>query len=133
MSERNEVLKSYGNFVAKLWEDESILSALQADPHTVLSDYGFDIPKDAEVNLIVRDINLDGSPDTQVELFDKGEETGVYDFIVPLRPEGMELQDIPLQDEVLELVAGGAAMAGCCPCCTCCPCCGSNELQSTAQ
>ena len=130
MSERNEVLKSYGNFVANLWEDETVLSALQADPHTVLASYGFKIPADAKINLIVREINLDGSPDTQVELIDKGEETGVYDFIVPLRPDGLELQDIPLNDEILELVAGGqASLAGCCPCCTCCPCCSSAQIQ----
>lgn len=125
MSEKNEVLKSYSNFVAKLWEDDSVLTALKSDPHTVLTGYGFDIPKDAEINLIIGDINLDGSPDTQVDLFDKGEESGVYEFIVPLRPEGMDIQDLPMQDEVLELVAGGTVAAA--PCCCCCPCCGSSE------
>lgn len=129
MTERNEVLKNYGNFVASLWEDDTILPSLQADPHTVLAGYGFEIPADAKINLLMQEVNVDGSPETQVDLIDKGNETGVYDFIVPLRPDGMELQDIPLQDELLELVAGGqAALAGCCPCC-CCPCCGSAELQ----
>jgi hypothetical protein len=127
MSDRNTVLKNYANFVARLWEDDQILPELEAQPRAVLKRFGFDIPEDAEINLIIREINLDGSPETQVDLLAEAQETGVYDIIVPTRPEGMELQDIPLEDEVLELVAGGSAMAGCCcPCCSCCPCCDSS-------
>lgn len=129
MLERNEVSRNYGNLIASVWEDDSILPALRAEPHKVLNGYGFDIPADAKVNLIVRDLDSNGSPDTQVDLYNKGKETGVYDLVVPLRPEGMDLQDIPLGDDVLELVAGGEAMiAGCCCCCPCC-CCSGTELQ----
>lgn len=125
MLDRNEVLKNYSNLVARLWEDDTLLERLKAQPRGVLSNFGFDIPEDAEINLIIREMKVDGSPTTQADMWAKGEETGVYDFIIPLKPEGVDdLQDVPLEDEVLEIVAGGLAL--CCPCC--CPCCDSAEV-----
>jgi hypothetical protein len=56
-------------------------------------------------------------------MFSKGEQTGVYDIIVPIKPADLDPSDLPLQEEVLELMAGGTEV-GCCPCSTCCcPCC----------
>jgi hypothetical protein len=118
--ERNDVLKSYSSLVSHIWEDEQVLEQLKADPKKVLSNFGFDIPADAQVNLIIRDLNTDGTPETQVDMLTKGDETGVYDIIIPLKPEGVDVDDLPLKEEVLELMGG----AGCCPCSTCCcPCC----------
>ena len=131
MTERNEVLKNYANLVANVWEDDQVLDDLKAEPKRVLNNFGFNIPQDAEVNLILRQPNPEGTPDTQVDMYLEGENTGVYDIIIPLRPDGMDLEDIPLQDEVLELVAGGAVGgdANTTSCCCCCPCCSSDDMK----
>jgi hypothetical protein len=123
MVERSQALKNYGNLVGRIWEDPALFEQLKAEPKTVLKNFGFDIPEDAKVNLIIRELNTEGSPDTQVDMFSKGEQTGVYDIIVPIKPADLDPSDLPLQEEVLELMAGGTEV-GCCPCSTCCcPCC----------
>lgn len=127
MPDRGQILRSYGQFVNRLWEDETLLERLKADPHTVLNEFGFDIPPEGKINLLFGELNVNGSPMTQANMLDKSEETGVYDIIVPSKPADVEISDLPLQEEVLELMAGGAAEAGCCPCCCCCPCCGSSQ------
>jgi hypothetical protein len=131
MLERSGVLRNYSSFVSQLWNDENLLENLQANPRGVLNEHGFEIPEDAKVTLIVSELNTEGSPATQADLYAEGAETGEYKFIVPLKPDGVELEDIPLSEDVLELMAGGAMEAGCCPCCCCCPCCdGGSELQA---
>jgi hypothetical protein len=127
MSDRSQFLKTYGNLVGRIWDNEGIIDQLNANPIAVLNEYGFDIPADATVNLIFRELNTDGSPDTQAEMFEEGAKTGIYNVVIPTKPEGVDLSELPLQEEVLDLMAGGA---GCCPCSTCCcPCCGSSEEQ----
>jgi hypothetical protein len=129
MVERSQALKNYGNLVGRIWENEQLFEQLKAEPKKVLKDFGFDIPEDARVNLIIRELNTQGNPDTQMDMFSKGEQTGVYDIIIPTKPAELDPSELPLQEEVLELMAGGTetAMAGCCPCSTCCcPCCGDD-------
>jgi hypothetical protein len=123
--DRSQALKNYGNLVGRLWENEELFEQLKAEPKSVLKNFGFDIPEHAQVNLIIRELNTQGNPDTQIDLFNKGEETGVYDIIIPTKPAELDPSELPLQEEVLELMAGGLeAAAGCCPCSTCCcPCC----------
>jgi hypothetical protein len=131
MVERSQALKNYGNLVGRVWENEQLFEQLKAEPKKVLKDFGFNIPEDAKVNLIIRELNTQGNPDTQLDMFAKGEETGVYDIIIPTKPAELDPSELPLQEEVLELMAGGmeAALAGCCPCSTCCcPCCGDSAV-----
>jgi hypothetical protein len=127
MADRSQVLKNYGNLVGRIWENESIVDDLKANPVATLNAYGFDIPEGATVNLIFRELNTNGSPDTQADSFAEGDKTGVYNVIIPTKPENLDPSELPLQEEVLDLMAGGAAVAGCCPCSTCCcPCCGDS-------
>jgi hypothetical protein len=131
MLERSQALKNYGNLVGRIWENEQLFEQLKAEPKKVLKDFGFNIPENARVNLIIRELNTQGNPDTQLDMFAKGEETGVYDIIIPTKPAELDPSELPLQEEVLELMAGGmeAALAGCCPCSTCCcPCCGDSAV-----
>ena len=126
MADRNEVLRSYATFVARLWEDDKLLDRVQADPRGVLAAYGLEIPADAKINLLVREMKVDGSPNTQVDLWEQGATTGEYNVIIPLKPVGLDsLEDIPLSEEILDVVSGG----GCCCPCTSCPCCWSLEVQ----
>jgi hypothetical protein len=118
MLSRNDILKNYGNLIRGVWQDEKVLPRLQAEPKQVLSSFGFDVPAEAKVNLIVRELNEDDGPSTQVELWRTGEETGVYDFLIHVRPADVEMDEIPLHEDVLEMMAGGVAGA-----CCCCPCC----------
>ncbi len=123
MASRTQVMRNYSSFIGRLWDGEESIEALKANPHQVLNQYGFDIPADATVNLIFADLNEGGSRNTQADAVLKGQETGVYDFVIPTKPDDVDPSDIPLHEEVLDLMAGGAE-AGCCPCSTCCcPCC----------
>ena len=124
MADRSQLMKQYGAFVGRVWEGEESIDALKANPHQVLNRYGFAIPADATITLVFADLNsTGGSRETQMDAFVKGDETGVYVFVIPTRPQDVDPWDIPLHEEVLDLMAGGSA-AGCCPCSTCCcPCC----------
>jgi hypothetical protein len=127
MAERSQVLKNYGNLVGRIWENESIVDELKANPVATLNAYGFDIPEGSTVNLIFRELNTDGSPETQANSFEEGAKTGIYNVVIPTKPENLDPSELPLQEEVLELMAGGAQAMGCCPCSTCCcPCCGDS-------
>jgi hypothetical protein len=129
MADRNEVLRNYSSLVSRLWEDVELLNHLQAEPRKILSRFGFNIPENAQIRLIIRDLNTDGSPETQVKMLAQAEATGIYNIIIPMKPADVKIEDIPLKEEVLELMAGGA---GCCPCSTCCcPCCG-DDAQVTS-
>ena len=126
MADRSQFLKNYGNLVGRIWENENLVDQLKANPAGVLNEYGFEIPADATVNLIFRELNTDGSPDTQAAMFDEAASTGVYNIVIPTKPEDVDVSDLPLQEEVLDLMGG----AGCCPCSTCCcPCCGDSAEQ----
>src|SRR5687768_6731507 len=108
MLSRNDVLRNYGNLIRGVWQDESILPKLQNEPRSVLKGYGFDLPADAKVNLIVRELNDEDSPSTQVDLWHTGEETGTYDFLIHTKPASVESDEVPLHEDVLEMMAGGA-------------------------
>jgi hypothetical protein len=127
MADRSQFLKTYGNFVGRVWDNESIVDEVKANPVATLNSYGFDIPEGATVNLIFRELNTEGSPETQAAMFDEGATTGVYNIVIPTKPEGVDPSELPIHEEVLDLMAGGV---GCCPCSTCCcPCCGDSAEQ----
>jgi hypothetical protein len=115
---RNDILQNYGNLIRGVWQDETVLPKLQQEPRGILKNYGFDVPADARINLIIRELNQDDGPSTQVDLWHVGEETGTYDFLIHVQPAGMERDEIPLHEDVLEMMAGGTEGA-----CSCCPCC----------
>lgn len=124
--ERSQIIRNYGTLVGRLWESDTLVDELKAHPHKVLNEAGFEIPADSQVKLLFRDLNVEGSPNTQADLLTEGETTGVYTFIVPTKPN--DLDEVPLQDEVLELMAGGSG-GSTESCCCCCPCCGSSDQQ----
>lgn len=129
MSDRSQVLKNYGDLVSRTWDDESVIGELQANPHKILNESGFDIPRDAIVNLIFADLSqVGGAQDTQVDAYNTGRATGVYDFIIPSRPS-YDGSDIPLHEDILDLMAGGA-LGGGEPCTCCCPCCCGVETET---
>lgn len=127
MAERNQVLYNYRNFVGQVWENPSLIESLKADPVATLNEHGFAIPEGSTVNLIFRELNVEGNPETQADNFEEGDKTGVYNVIIPTKPEGFDPADMPLDEEILELMAGGIdQVAAIPPCCCCCPCCSDS-------
>src|SRR5688572_23397908 len=108
MAENGQVLYNYRNLVGQIWENPSIIDSLKANPVATLNEYGFAIPEGSTVNLIFRELNLEGNPETQAESFAEGDRTGVYEVIIPTKPENFDPADMPLDEEILELMAGGA-------------------------
>jgi hypothetical protein len=126
---QSSFLVSYGQVMSRSWEDAEYRDRLLADPKSVLAEAGINVRDDARINVITVEPTGSGKFEDQVEMWARGDETGVYDLMVPTRPTYYDLEDAPLSDEMLEAVAGGTA-AGCCCCCPCC--CGScfgSEVQ----
>ena len=118
MTDRNDFLQNYGVVVARAWEDESYLAKLQADPKATLAEAGIETIDGATINIDIRALDPEASPDAQLDRWQTGHETGAYVLVIPERPDGFDIDELALSDEMLEMVAGGA---GCC--CCCCPCC----------
>jgi hypothetical protein len=95
----------YADLVQKVWSDDALLKKLENDPATTLAAAGIYTSAGATINIILRKLDRNAKLADQVAAWEEGEKTGVYDIIVPIKPEG------------------GAALIpegrdGCC----CCPC-----------
>lgn len=114
--------QAYSSLVVRSWTSEDYLDLLKSAPHAALAEVGLDLPSSATVNVIIMEPTGHGKVEDQVERWEEGERTGVYDLFIPHRPE--DLEDLALADESLVGVAGGLeAVEGDNYCCCCTPCC----------
>ena len=128
MFNKEEFVKNYSRVTALTWANEEYLKHLMAEPKTVLAEAGIQTRDDARINVITIEAAKTGggSLDGQVERWMHGEQTGVYDFVLSLKPEGWEPGNVALSEMQLDGVAGGAqaeAISVSCCCCTPCTCC----------
>ncbi len=123
MFDKSAFVQGYAMVTHRSWEDESYFNRLLKEPGSVLKEAGIETRPDAKVNVITLEISGQGKIDDQLALWQKGEETGTYQLLVPLKPENYNPDDFPLSDEMLQSVAGGAMKKGGGNCCCCCPCC----------
>ena len=99
----------YSDLVEHAWNDENFLAALQAHPHEALRESGIDVPSSAHVNVIMTPFDPTASLGREISLWEKGNSTGVYDLIIPIKPS----PDAALFPE-------SAADDACCSCpCSC--------------
>ncbi|MCA9937959.1 MAG: hypothetical protein KC418_04915 [Anaerolineales bacterium] len=126
---KSDFLQRYANVVAMSWADEDFLHRLVKEPVVVLREAGIGINEDARVNVITIESKDSGrgAIEDQIELWEKGAQTGSYDLLVAMKPEGWSPENIELADSQLMAVAGGLEEAAgidisCC-CCTPCCCC----------
>lgn len=111
--------QAYSALVVRTWTGEDYLNLLQTNPHAALAEVGIDLPSSAIVNVTVMEPTGHGKVEDQIERWEEGERTGIYNLFIPQRPE--DLEDMPLADESLLEVAGGSGYYCCCctPCCCC--------------
>ncbi len=76
--------KAMGKLIAQAWQDPSFVAKLNADPHSVLSTFGLDVPASAKLDVI---------------------ESQPNDFYIVLPPQPAE----GLTEEHLAAIAGGSS------------------------
>ncbi len=121
-------LVNYGRVVSRTWEDAAYRDALFANPADTLAAAGISAPAGASIALEAIDPTPNGDPDAHVARWEEAASTGVARMLIPNKPTDFNPNDVVLNDELLEAVAGGAgdAVNSCCCCSPCC-CCGSSE------
>ncbi|KOU47964.1 hypothetical protein ABT144_36385 [Streptomyces sp. NPDC002039] len=119
--QRAEFVNSYTRVLISAWSDEAFSAKLSSEPRTALAEAGLELPADAEVVIVTQapDGHEQGNLDVQVDLWERGLETGRYEFHIPATPtvDAAELSEGDLSD-----VAAGVLDACnycCCPCCCC--------------
>ncbi|MCY0920534.1 MULTISPECIES: hypothetical protein [unclassified Streptomyces] len=119
--QRAEFVNSYTRVLISAWSDEAFSAKLASEPRTALAEAGLELPADAEVVIVTQapDGHEQGNLDVQVDLWERGLETGRYEFHIPATPtvDAAELSEGDLSD-----VAAGVLDACnycCCPCCCC--------------
>lgn len=122
MSEQANFLQAYSQLVVRTWASEEYLDYVQNDPHGALNEIGLPIAEDATVNVTLVDSTGNGKIEDQIERWETGERTGVYELVIANRPDDFDISDFALTEEQLENAAGGAGYYCCC--CTPCCCCG---------
>jgi hypothetical protein len=96
----------YADLVEKAWNDDQFLARLQENPNRVLESAGILTPAGATVNVVMRKLDKFAKLADQFSAWEEGKRTGVYDVIIPIKPEA---------GAVLFPEAGEAG-------CSCCPC-----------
>lgn len=117
-TERQEFVKGYTKILTNAWSDDSFADQLNANPKQVLSEYGLEVPAGASVE-IVSSTAGDGNLDEQVEIWEKGEESGTYKLYVPEVPQ---VESGELSEAELDAVSGAGDVTVCCCCSPCCTC-----------
>lgn len=115
---RNAFVRSYTKVLTAAWSDDEYAARLEADARGALAEHGLVVPAEATVR-IVR--NVGGEPDleAQVELWERGTETGEYELRVPASPQ-IEVRELAEAD--LESVSATSQLDTT-YCCCCSPCC----------
>lgn len=115
----DEFIQAYGNFLVKTWNDPDLQTRFKGDPTGVLAENGLD-SGGASVEIMAPGDHGDerATPESQVELWNSGMESGNIHFYYPDSPPRGETME--LGEGELEAVAGGLTIAcSCTPCSTC--------------
>jgi len=117
---KEKFLHIYGTLLVQAWGSPPLKKRLKETPEKVLKEFGLD-PGTAKIKLAAPGPrNEKTTPESQVELWNKGKRSGAITLYFPeTPPEGM--MNMELSDADLEAVAGGSVVSCCCctPCCCC--------------
>jgi hypothetical protein len=115
---RTEFVNAYTRVLITAWSSEEFASKLQNNTREALAESGLELPGNAEV-VLVRSIpsnTQEGSLDKQIELYERGLQTGRFEFHIPETPQ---VDVAELSEGDLDGVAAGDINCCCCPC-SCC-------------
>ncbi len=116
--ERSEFVTNYTRLLTTSWSNDEFAQLLDDDPKSALSQVGLNVSSGSQV-VLVRIIPTVGSHepslDRQIELWERGQSTGLYEMHVPKTPQ-IATQELSEGD----LMAVSAGDSCCCtPCCCC--------------
>jgi hypothetical protein len=123
--DKSAFVQNYSRVMAMSWADDEYKDRLLQEPRQVLAEAGIAVPQNAQVNVITvaSEEHGKGKIEDQIIMWEKGELTGTFDLLVPLKPVGWTPENVALTDEQLAAVAGGAEAMISISCCCCTPCC----------
>lgn len=121
-TQKKQFIDGYTKAMVTSWSDEDFAERLKSDPRAALAESGIELPANARIELVTNIAEGEGGEatreqrlDHQVELYEKGLETGHFEFRIPSTPQ-VSSEDLDVDE--LAGVAGGVACC-CCPCCCC--------------
>ncbi len=129
MFNKTDFALNYGKIVTRTWEDDSYRSELLSDPRRVLTEGGITVPENVQINIVQMDATGKGDPLAYADRWEQGIAAGNVEFLLASKPAGVELNDVPLSDEMLSAIYGGTGDGTLGGCCCCCPCCFSISLS----
>ena len=117
--DRADFVGGYTRAVINAWSNDEFAASLDSDPKAALAQVGIAIPEGSTVTVDRRnptpEQESDCDIDQQVKLYEDGQASGSYVFLIPSTPQ---LETEELSEEDLVGVAGGDSCC-CCPCCCC--------------
>lgn len=115
---RTEFVNAYTRVLITAWSSEEFAAKLTSNTREALAEGGLELPGNAEVVLVrsVPTSTQDGSLDKQIDLYERGLETGRFEFHIPETPQ---IDVAELSEGDLDGVAAGDVNCCCCPC-SCC-------------
>ena len=116
--ERTEFVNAYTRVLITAWSSEEFSAKLDDNPRLALAEAGLELPANAQVTLVrnVPETEHDSNLDVQVALWERGLESGIFEFHVPATPQ-IEMAELSEGD--LDSIAAGDVNCCCCPCCCC--------------
>jgi len=115
---RTEFVNAYTRVLITAWSSEEFASKLSTNTREALAEGGLELPGNAEIVLIrsIPSSTQDGNLDKQVDLYERGLQTGHFEFHIPETPQ---VDVAELSEGDLDGVAAGDINSCCCPC-SCC-------------
>lgn len=129
--QKNNFIDAYTKALVTSWSSEEFADKLESNPRAAFAEVGLELPADATIE-VLRNLGKSATPegapqdqdtqseggslDLQVGLYEKGLETGHFEFHMPETPQ-VDTDELGL-DELADVAAGGVYCC-CCPCCCC--------------
>lgn len=120
-TQRRDFASAYTRALVMSWSDEEYALRLESDPRVALGEVGIRVPEGAHIAVVrhhsdapVADGQTSRYLDQQTDLYERGVDSGYFEFHLPDTPE-VDPSELDATD--LAGVAGGFD-----PCCCCCCC-----------
>jgi len=120
--QRTEFVNRYTRALINAWSSEEYSAKLDGNPREALAEAGLELPAGAEI-VVVRNApegHSDTNIDVQVNLYERGLQSGTFEFHIPQAPQ---IDMAELSEGDLDSISAGELSPDinccCCPCCCC--------------